>query len=76
MSIYFSELFWNLQYPKTAPLSYQYRQRTPTEKDRQDMFLNLSRNRIVSCRAVYPQIFTGCIHFLLILVNARYTSFS
>lgn len=31
MLSYFSELFWDLQYPKMALQSYQYRQRTPNE---------------------------------------------
>ena len=52
VSSYISEQFWNLQYSKTAPLSYQYRQRTPNERGCKDMILNLSGNRIASCWAV------------------------
>lgn len=40
------------------------------------MILNLSRDRIASCWAVFPQFWTDWVHFFRILVNARYTSFS
>ena len=68
---FFSGLFWNVESSKTAPLIYQYVQRTPNKIVRQAKILNLSGNSIANCWAVCPQFCTGCVHFLFILVNAR-----